>query len=307
MSLFQKLVVNPINNQKSKIKECIANKTIELIHNNSFMLDKNKAFFTLKEYLEDDRIDTTLKYRKKPDDYSLGLRKIRLIIPFEAEEFYKTRQIIRNIFPNIETINKLLSDIEKEEASLNALNWRNIGILSKKATQQFGFMYSVENLPAYCDTISVSYMRVTASISILSFEFNLQEDFDAIIENIQNTELKKKIIFNKFFPFRLKAFKLSLQYGFSTIKESSATKYVRQEIDSLKVNLQDWIFEKSKVKLSAIGSLEIFTINEKDEKDFELYNEINKHQQWLYDYGVSRPYIGGFYNDKICFTGEVSN
>lgn len=294
-----------IKNQKNKLKVLISNKSIDLIRNGSFLIDKNKAYFILKEYLEDGKKDTTLEYRKKPDDFSLELSKIRLIIPFEAEEFYKIRQIIKNLFPNTETINKLLSSIEKEEPSLNTLNWRNIGLLSRKSTQSFGLMYNVDHLPEYCDMINVSYTRITSSISILSFEFSIQKDFSSVIANVQNKKLEKKVIFNKLFPFHFKAFKLSLQYGFSTIRESSATKYVREEINFLKSNFQNWLYDKTKTILSDIGSLDIFTINAKSQEDFELHAVVNKNHQWLHDYGISYSYMEKFYNEKICYTGRV--
>lgn len=236
------------------------------------------------------------KRRKKPDNVILIMKKIRIVIAFQLEQFQLIQKIVRKLFPNNEKIRKFVKELKDEESSIHAMRWQNIGLIVKDEGLYFGEKQLVAILPKYVKMIHVSYHRIMPSIACLSFTFHLEDEFSQQLNYKQSLEYLLPITFNDIFPFR----KRGSSYSMGGENDGGAQKIIREDIFNLVTNLFDWLKKRALINQQfniATSIIEMFELqrNPLDKKQPQEW--INENNGWLNDYSISMSEYDSYRNE----------
>jgi len=226
--------------------------------------------------------------RIKPDEATITLKAIRIVVPFQFEEFQIIQKIVSKFFPNSEKVSKFISDLKNSESSITASGWSNIGHIIKDNSQDgfssFTETHCIKNIPEYVESIHISYHRIMPSMACLSFTFKLEESFSKQLENKQNSEYFPSVIFNEFSPFRNNMSGYSMSFG------NESQNAIQKHIFNLIANFGHWLKKQVPInqQLNISNSIiELYEIkgNPKNSEDLEKW--IQENTVWLSDYGIS--------------------
>ena len=196
---------------------------------------------TIREY-QRKSAQNDFQRRIKPDEATITLKAIRIVVPFQFEEFQIIQKIVSKFFPNSEKVSKFISDLKNSESSISASGWSNIGHIIKDNSQDgfssFTETHCIKNIPEYVESIHVSYHRIMPSMACLSFTFNLEESFSKQLENKQNSEHLDSVILNEFIPFRNNMSGYSMSFG------NESQNAIQKHIFNLIANFGDWLKNK---------------------------------------------------------------
>jgi|UPI00037D2872 hypothetical protein len=222
--------------------------------------------------------------RLKPDNASITLNQVRLVVTFQLEDFGLVQRAVGRLFPNSEKVNEFVKDLKKKESSIHASSWNNIGLIVKEKGLYVGETQYVDELPEHINIVHISYHRILPSLACLSFSFYIEEKFSEILASKQNCDYLPPVLFKSINPFK----KFPRGYSMGGGSEG-AREVVRNQISTLSDQLNNWLEKITKLKGSASltkSVVEYYIINGNPTDFDEVGKWFDTNRGWLGDYGI---------------------
>ncbi len=223
--------------------------------------------------------------RIKPDNASITLTQIRIVITFQLEEFGLVQRAVGKLFPNNEKVSEFIKDLKKKESSIHDFSWNNIGLIAKEKGLYAGETQYLDKLPEHVKIVHVSYHRIIPSLACLSFSFYIEEKFSGSLANKQNCDYLLPVVFNSINPFK----KFSRGYSREGGREG-AREVVRNQVLDLSNCLNNWLEKVTKLTDSTNFTksvVEYYVISGNPIGSDELGKWFDTNRGWLRDYGIS--------------------
>lgn len=242
-----------------------------------------------------DRSSKSFDARRIPKDSRLLLKEVRLVATFQFEDFRLVQAIIKKTFPNNKKTQKIVEELKQNEASLNELSWRSIGVMltggdNPRKTQFFTpDSQLVDDLPEHVRQIRVSYQRLLPSVALLAFNFLIEDTFSDELRNIQDREYLSPVMFNSVFPHNLLRSYTS-GYESQAVSEAMYTHMYR-----LVSSQESWLKKRiGKGRwITFAPPIEFYELCGDSSSQDADRNWFNDNRNWLNNYGITNVYSYG--------------
>jgi hypothetical protein len=241
----------------------------------------------LQRIREDQRSisDRRNQNRSKPEDASITLNQIRIIITFQFEDFNLVRRAVGKLFPNSDKASEFVKNLKNKESSINSYSWGRIGFIAKEKRNYLRETQYVDELPEHVKLIDVCYHRIMSSLAFLSFSFHIEERFSESLAIKQNHDYLPPVVFKSINPFK----KFPRGYFIGSGGEG-AREIVGNHVLGLFNNLNCWLQKATKLTDATNltkSVVEYYAVNGNPNSSDELGKWLDSNRGWLGDYRIS--------------------
>lgn len=290
---------------KKHFKQVISNRILDFIE--KLPRFRGGTIASLQAIRERQREWSTKKITKRqaPDDASIALRQLTLVVTFEFEDFKQIQIGIKQLFPKNEKIQKFVESLKKKENDFQSLSWHNIGLIVKEKGSYIPDVEVIDDLPNNIEYVSLSYHRILPSVASIVFDFKVSEKISKHLNEIQNQEYLSPVVFKKLWPLT----KIPLSYSMGG-GESEAYAAILSELTSTKDDLKKWIRKNFKWRNPIINSasfVDVYEIKGNPTDTENLKKWMQDNHGWLADFGISDYGFGTYLSDQIIYSRGKSD
>lgn len=268
-----------------QIKQKISTKILDIV--DGLPRFRKGVISNLQDIRERQRRWSSKSYerRKAPENASVELNQITLVLTFEHEDFGVIQKGLKKYFSKNEKIEKFIRALKDSEDKLHAASWHSLGYISRVRS---GYMLDVEvdgNLPSSIMHVSLSYHRVLPSVACIIFEFSISGSVSTRLRSLQGREYLDSVVFKRLWPLNRLHHSYSMDGG-----NGQGYETLCKEKDIIRGNLEKWIvngFNWNGRAMEAVAYVDVYKISGNPKNPEGCKKWLHDNSQWLQDFNIS--------------------
>ncbi len=243
------------------------------------------------------RADKLFEDSKQPDDASIKLRSVTLVVCYEFEQFSSVHKTLKKAFPGNKKLIERIEEIRKRENALDRASWSSLGtIVGVDNKYLIVDINKQSELPSNVERIHLSHHRLLPSLASLEFTIIVTESFQENLRGIAERYYLPKSVSASLWPNKFfRGHSMSCASGAENAVAQRLREFIRETAHWL---IKDLRLNKKHIHISAAHPL--YQLEVPSEK-VGLVEYTKSKRVWLSKYGYRDTAFHGYSSDSVIF------